>query len=58
MPQRFVFSGGWELPFGKGRAFANSGPARLLAGNWNLAGILSLSDGVPFTLNLPFDNAN
>lgn len=39
---RFVFSGSWEFPFGKGKRFANSGGlADLLIGGWqmNLIGI-------------------
>jgi hypothetical protein len=49
IPHRFVFSGVWELPW------AGSNP---VLGGWSLAGLLSLSSGLPFTLNLPFDNAN
>lgn len=48
VPQRFVFSGGWELPFA---------PENVIARGWAVSGILSLSSGLPFTLNLPFDNA-
>jgi hypothetical protein len=48
VPQRFVFSGGWELPFA---------PGNVIARGWAVSGILSLSSGLPFTLNLPFDNA-
>jgi hypothetical protein len=49
VPQRFVFSGGWEIPFHR------SNP---IVGGWNVSGILSLSSGLPFTLSLPFNNAN
>lgn len=49
VPQRFVFSGGWEVPFMRNHP---------VVGGWAVSGILSLSSGLPFTLNLPFDNAN
>ena len=34
------------------------GPGAALAGGWALSGITTLSSGIPFTLNLNFDNAN
>jgi hypothetical protein len=55
---RFVLSGLWELPFGRGRAFLTNGVANVLAGGWAVSGITTLSSGLPFTLNLNFDNAN
>jgi hypothetical protein len=55
---RFVVSGLYELPFGKGRSYAASGLASHIFGGWALSGVLSMSDGLPFTLSLPFDNAN
>lgn len=48
-PQRFVFSGSWELPFGKGRAIGgNAGPGlnRLLHG-WVVNGIYTAQQGSP-----------
>jgi len=55
--QRFVLSGNWELPFGAQRRWLTSGPASYLAGGWALSGITSISSGLPYTLNLNFDNA-
>jgi hypothetical protein len=49
VPQRFVFSGGWDIPFLR---------QHRVAGGWTLSGILTFASGLPFTLNLPFDNAN
>jgi hypothetical protein len=49
VPHRFVFSGGWDVPFARNHA---------VFGGWTLSGIVALSSGLPFTLNLPFDNAN
>jgi hypothetical protein len=39
----------WELPFGKGKRWAQSGPARWIAGGWQLNGVLSLMTGRPMT---------
>jgi len=54
----------WELPFGKGKRLAASGPLAQLAGNWQVTGILSVMSGSalnisapPATLNAP-GNAN
>jgi hypothetical protein len=55
---RFVLSGLWELPFGRGKSLLTSGVGSALAGGWALSGITTLSSGLPFTLNLNFDNAN
>ncbi|MCS7023437.1 MAG: TonB-dependent receptor [Bryobacteraceae bacterium] len=56
--QRLVFSGLYDLPFGKGRMVASSGLAAAILGDWSLSGITTLSSGLPFTLTLNFDNAN
>jgi len=38
------------LPFGKGQAFLQNGPAGYILGGWSLSGALSLESGVPFTV--------
>ena len=43
VPQRFTFSGGWELPFAKAWA---SGPKRLTSG-WSLFPIFFIQSGIP-----------
>jgi hypothetical protein len=50
----------YELPFGQGKRFANSPgwASRLLIGGWQVSGILSLNNGFPFYIIVPFDNAN
>ncbi len=58
IPHRFVFSGVYSLPFGAGRARANRGPLKHLLGGWDFSGIVTFSDGIPFTPALNFDNAN
>jgi hypothetical protein len=37
VPQRIAATGIWELPFGRGRAFAQSGVASALFGGWQIA---------------------
>jgi hypothetical protein len=50
----------YQLPFGKGKPWVNSGIASQIVGNWQLSGILTLMSGIPFfvtanggTLNSP-----
>ncbi|HSH16726.1 MAG TPA: TonB-dependent receptor, partial [Verrucomicrobiae bacterium] len=40
----------YELPFGKGKRFAQTGAGAWLLGGWQLQGILSLMTGEPFTV--------
>lgn len=40
----------YELPFGRGRRWATTGPVAWLAGGWQLNGILSALTGAPFTV--------
>ena len=49
--QRFVFSGIYDLPFGKGRRFASNAPgvANAVIGGWQLNGIFSAQTGYWFT---------
>ena len=49
IPHRFVASAIYELPFGAGRKFLDSGAAAAILGGWSVNGILTLSDGRPFT---------
>ncbi len=56
----FQVNGLWELPFGRGKRFANEGIGRALFGGWQINGLLSAYTGTPFSvtssgtsLNLP-----
>ncbi|HEU0118939.1 MAG TPA: TonB-dependent receptor [Bryobacteraceae bacterium] len=50
--QNYVVSASYELPFGKGKAFANTSRfADFVIGGWQLGGILTLQTGLPFTVN-------
>ena len=40
----------YELPFGKGKKCANSGPASWIIGNWALNGVFFAMTGTPFTV--------
>lgn len=48
---RFVSSGSWELPFGRGK----TGLARTLLAGWQINGIMTANTGTPFTV---YDTAN
>jgi outer membrane receptor protein involved in Fe transport len=60
LTQNFVTSVVYDLPFGPGKRFLNgSGPlTRYLAGGWQLTTIVTSNSGFPFTLQVPYDNAN
>ena len=50
-PHRYAASVVWRLPFGEGRRFLNRGGlASAIAGDWQVAGILTLQSGRPFTV--------
>jgi hypothetical protein len=42
--------GNYVLPFGKGQAFLQQGPAGYILGGWSLSGSLSRESGTPFTV--------
>jgi hypothetical protein len=49
VPHNFQMQGVWELPFGRGRKWANAGgPVSWLAGGWQINAIFSSSSGFPF----------
>ena len=50
----FSFNANYELPFGH----QWKGAARAIGSEWQVGGILSLTNGLPFTPILGFDNAN
>jgi hypothetical protein len=60
VPQHFVFSYVYDLPFGKGRKYRSSasGASNALLGGWQLTGIVRFSDGTPINIAAPFDVAN
>lgn len=57
--QRVVFSGVWELPFGRGQRWVNqSGIVDEIVGGWRASGIYSYQTGFPFTVGSPVDYSN
>ena len=48
----FVQSYIYDLPFGRGKAYLNSGPAAWVLGGWQVNGVLSVMSGLP----LQFEN--
>ena len=52
VPIVFTASAVYELPFGKGKAFANQGPAAQILGGWKTNGLLAHRSGTPFTAGL------
>jgi hypothetical protein len=46
----FVQSYVYELPFGQGKRWLNSGPVKQVFGGWKLSGILTRMSGLPFTI--------
>ncbi|HEY7302994.1 MAG TPA: carboxypeptidase regulatory-like domain-containing protein [Bryobacteraceae bacterium] len=56
--QAFLFSDVYELPFGRGKHWLNSGLASYVLGNWQWSNIIGLYGGQPINITLGFDNAN
>lgn len=52
VPHRFVASGVYEIPFGRGRHFGSAMPRVLnvLAGGWAVGSIVTMANGVPFSV--------
>src|ERR1700688_3571815 len=53
VPQRFVASYIYDLPFGKGRPFLQHGIASAILGNWELSGISVFQKGTPIMITAP-----
>ena len=49
---RFVGSFTYELPFGHGKKFLQSGIASAVVGGWEVDGIVTFASGLPFTVTL------
>jgi len=46
----FTYSGTYELPFGPGKKGARSGPAKIVAGGWQLTGLWTWESGLPLDI--------
>ncbi len=52
IPQRVVLAWTYELPFGKGKKFANKGGAvNVLAGGWKIAAVQKYQSGTPLAVS-------
>jgi hypothetical protein len=60
VPQNFVASLIYQLPFGRGRQWLSGAgrPVRVLAGGWQVSTISILQAGQPMTIHLTSDNLN
>jgi hypothetical protein len=57
--RQFTSAWSYDFPFGPGQRFlTSSGPARWVAGGWQLNAIISLYSGQAFTPQLSFDPTN
>ena len=58
--RRVVLSGTWELPFGKGKSFlgAAHGPLQILAGGWQVNGVITLQGGFPLGIGTAVNQTN
>lgn len=58
VPQRFVFSWTYQLPFGRGQSLGSGWNPVIngILGGWDLNGILTLSEGQPVAINRPAVN--
>ena len=55
IPHAFVANGLYELPFGAGRKFMNAGGvADWVLGGWQVGGVLTIQQGLPFTVTTSF----
>jgi hypothetical protein len=54
----YVISGVYELPFGKGRRYLQSGPANWFLGGWQIGGLVSLLSGLPLSHTINVNNQN
>jgi hypothetical protein len=54
IPHRLILSYTYQLPFGKGKAFANrGGVVNALVGNWQAAGVQIYQSGTPLSVTSP-----
>jgi Carboxypeptidase regulatory-like domain/TonB dependent receptor len=54
IPQRVVLAWTYDLPFGKGRKFANQGGAvNVLVGGWKIAAVQKYQSGTPLAVTSP-----
>lgn len=55
---RFTFSSVYELPFGKQKRFAASGPVSWIAGDWSIGAVATIQSGAPFNVTTQTNTTN
>jgi hypothetical protein len=55
---RFVWSSTWDLPWGKGRQWLNSGLLSHIVGGWGLGSVAMMQSGGPFTITTQTNGTN
>ncbi|MEZ5353905.1 MAG: carboxypeptidase regulatory-like domain-containing protein [Bryobacteraceae bacterium] len=50
IPHNLAITNIWELPFGDGQRFANSGPAKWILGGWQINNVFAIYSGTPFSV--------
>ncbi len=55
---RFVLSGVWETPAGKGRRWLSQGAPSMILGGWNVGAVLLLQAGSPYGLTTQTNTTN
>jgi hypothetical protein len=58
IPNRIAVSYVYDLPFGRGRAMLQHGPAAWVLGNWETSGVYTYYSGHPFQINENDGNHN
>jgi hypothetical protein len=54
----FILSAVYELPFGKGKPYAQTGPLSWIVGGWEFGGIAALYSGLPLSNSINVNNQN
>ena len=55
---RFIFSGTYELPVGRGKHYSFNRAVNQLLGDWQLNTIITLQSGFPYYVTVPGDSCN
>jgi len=58
IPQSLILAWSYELPFGKGKKYALSGPLNKIAGGWMIAATQRYDSGRPLAITMACDTCN
>jgi hypothetical protein len=54
----FTYTASWLLPFGTGRKYLRSGPAKYIFGDWQIAGLWTWESGIPLLFSASSTSLN